>query len=209
MQNSKTFLLVVLGILAAFGPFVTDMYLPGLPAMTAYFGTTASMVQLGITTASWAWLSDKLLLDRSVINMGAVNPLLLSLGVFFFSTIGCIFSWNVEVFIFFRFLQGMAGSWRYCHIPFGGNGLLFRERVGKSFCHDFGCQWFSSYYSSYCRRSPVEIYQLAGDFFRFIGIRNFVAIAVWAIKGIFTPGKENYYFRFFLIPDFPSAFSQT
>ncbi len=29
MQNSKTFLLVLLGILAAFGPFVTDMYLPG------------------------------------------------------------------------------------------------------------------------------------------------------------------------------------
>lgn len=27
MQNSKTFLLVLLGILAAFGPFVTDMYL--------------------------------------------------------------------------------------------------------------------------------------------------------------------------------------
>ena len=51
MQNSKTFLLVLLGILAAFGPFVTDMYLPGLPSMTVYFDTTASMVQLGITTA--------------------------------------------------------------------------------------------------------------------------------------------------------------
>ena len=48
MQNSKTFLLVLLGILAAFGPFVTDMYLPGLPSMTVYFDTTASMVQLGI-----------------------------------------------------------------------------------------------------------------------------------------------------------------
>ena len=50
MQNSKTFLLVLLGILAAFGPFVTDMYLPGLPSMTVYFDTTASMVQVGSTT---------------------------------------------------------------------------------------------------------------------------------------------------------------
>lgn len=73
MQNSKTFLLVVLGILAAFGPFVTDMYLPGLPAMTAYFGTTASMVQLGITTAMLGLAFGQIIVDRSVINMGAVN----------------------------------------------------------------------------------------------------------------------------------------
>ena len=32
-DNSKTFLLVLLGLLTAFGPFVTDMYLPALPAM--------------------------------------------------------------------------------------------------------------------------------------------------------------------------------
>ncbi len=30
-KNSKTFILVFLGMLTAFGPFVTDMYLPTLP----------------------------------------------------------------------------------------------------------------------------------------------------------------------------------
>lgn len=110
MQNSKTFLLVVLGILAAFGPFVTDMYLPGLPAMTAYFGTTASMVQLGITTAMLGLAFGQIIVGPLSDKYGRRKPLLLSLGVFFFSTIGCIFSWNVEVFIFFRFLQGMAGA---------------------------------------------------------------------------------------------------
>ena len=110
MQNSKTFLLVVLGILAAFGPFVTDMYLPGLPAMSAYFGTTASMVQLGITTAMLGLAFGQIIVGPLSDKYGRRKPLLLSLGVFFFSTIGCIFSWNVEVFIFFRFLQGMAGA---------------------------------------------------------------------------------------------------
>ncbi|MEI3154963.1 MAG: hypothetical protein V8S95_07585 [Odoribacter sp.] len=52
MKNSKSFLLVLLGILAAFGPFVTDMYLPGLPTMTDYFNTTASM-QLGLRRLCW------------------------------------------------------------------------------------------------------------------------------------------------------------
>ena len=45
-ENSKVFLLILLGMLSAFGPFVTDMYLPSLPAMADYFSTHSSMVQL-------------------------------------------------------------------------------------------------------------------------------------------------------------------
>ena len=47
-SNSQLFILVFLGILTAFGPFVTDMYLPTLPAMTDYFHTTSSQVQFRI-----------------------------------------------------------------------------------------------------------------------------------------------------------------
>lgn len=50
-ENSRIFLLILLGMLTAFGPFVTDMYLPSLPAMGDYFNTTSSMVQLGLTTS--------------------------------------------------------------------------------------------------------------------------------------------------------------
>ena len=35
-ENSKVFLLTLLGMLSAFGPFVTDMYLPSLPAMAEF-----------------------------------------------------------------------------------------------------------------------------------------------------------------------------
>ena len=35
----------------AFGPFVTDMYLPSLPSMGEYFKTTPSLVQLGLTAS--------------------------------------------------------------------------------------------------------------------------------------------------------------
>ena len=44
-ENSKVFLLILLGMLSAFGPFVTDMYLPSLPAMADY------LVRLAISTA--------------------------------------------------------------------------------------------------------------------------------------------------------------
>ena len=49
--NYKIFLLILLGALSAFGPFITDMYLPGLPSMTGFFNTTTSMVQTGLTAS--------------------------------------------------------------------------------------------------------------------------------------------------------------
>ena len=50
-ENSKVFLLTLLGMLSAFGPFVTDMYLPSLPAMADYFSASLPMVQMGLTTS--------------------------------------------------------------------------------------------------------------------------------------------------------------
>ena len=38
-ENSKGFLLILLGMLSAFGPFVTDMYLPSLPWQTIFLPT--------------------------------------------------------------------------------------------------------------------------------------------------------------------------
>ncbi|MFR8082579.1 MAG: MFS transporter [Odoribacter splanchnicus] len=103
MQNSKTFLLVLLGILAAFGPFVTDMYLPGLPSMTVYFDTTASMVQLGITTAMLGLGFGQIIVGPLSDKYGRKLPLLLSLWLFIFSTIVCSCSWSIGAFIFFVF----------------------------------------------------------------------------------------------------------
>ena len=110
MQHSKTFLLVLLGLLSAFGPFVTDMYLPGLPSMTVYFDTTASLVQLGITTAMLGLGFGQVIIGPLSDKYGRKLPLMASLWLFILSTIACIFSWNIGAFIFFRFLQGIAGS---------------------------------------------------------------------------------------------------
>ena len=110
MQNSKTFLLVLLGILAAFGPFVTDMYLPGLPSMTVYFDTTASMVQLGITTAMLGLGFGQIIVGPLSDKYGRRTPLILSLALFIVSTVACLYARDIHTFLICRFIQGFAGA---------------------------------------------------------------------------------------------------
>ena len=51
MKISRTYLLWTLGLLTAFGPYITDLYLSSLPEQVEYFGTTPALVQLGLTTS--------------------------------------------------------------------------------------------------------------------------------------------------------------
>lgn len=109
-NNSKTFLLVLLGMLTAFGPFVTDMYLPTLPAMTAYFHTSSSMVQMGLTTSMIGLAVGQLLFGPMSDKYGRRIPLLTALWLFLAATLLCIFASDIGQFVAMRFLQGIAGS---------------------------------------------------------------------------------------------------
>ena len=67
------YLIVLLGILTAFGPLVTDMYLPTLPSMTVYFGTSQSMVQMGLTTSMAGLALGQLLFGPTGGAWGAIR----------------------------------------------------------------------------------------------------------------------------------------
>lgn len=109
-NNSKLFLIVLLGLLTAFGPFVTDMYLPTLPAMAAYFGTSSSMVQMGFTASMVGLAAGQLLFGPLSDKYGRRAPLLTAMWLFVGSTVLCIFAADIGQFIFMRFVQGIAGS---------------------------------------------------------------------------------------------------
>ncbi|MCC8018950.1 MAG: multidrug effflux MFS transporter [Rikenellaceae bacterium] len=109
-RNSTAFLVVTLGCLAAFGPLVTDMYLPGLPAMTEYFGTTVPKVQTGITASMLGLALGQLLIGPISDRYGRRGPLLASMWLFLLSTVWCIFSGSISSFVAARLVQGLAGS---------------------------------------------------------------------------------------------------
>lgn len=98
-KNSKAFILIFLGMLTAFGPFVIDMYLPTLPAMSEYFNTTSSLVQLGLTASMVGLAVGQLFFGPISDKYGRRRPLIVSMILFAVATIGCIFSRTIMQFV--------------------------------------------------------------------------------------------------------------
>lgn len=109
-QNSSLYILILVGIVSAFGPFVTDFYLPALPALGSYFTTSASMVQLTLTVSMIGLAIGQLFIGPLSDRYGRKMPLIVSLILFILSTIGCLGSTTIGQFLVFRFIQGIAGA---------------------------------------------------------------------------------------------------
>lgn len=108
--NSKFFLVLLLGVLSAFGPFVVDLYLPSLPQLASFFDTPASMTQLTLTTAMIGLAVGQLLLGPMSDKFGRKKPLMISLAIYIISTILILFSPNIETMILLRAVQGLSSA---------------------------------------------------------------------------------------------------
>ena len=104
------YLLITLGFLSAFGPFVTDMYLPALPSLAKEFSSTNSAAQLSLTMSMLGLAIGQILIGPVSDKYGRRKLLLGSLITYAVATVGCIFSPNIQLFNFMRLFQGMAGA---------------------------------------------------------------------------------------------------
>lgn len=118
------FLIVFLGMLSAFGPFVTDMYLPTLPSMADIFHTTVSQVQMGLATSMLGLAVGQIFFGPLSDKYGRRPVLVASMILFSASTVASIFSPTIEFFNFCRFLQGLGGS----------GGLVLSRSVATDCC---------------------------------------------------------------------------
>ena len=102
-------LIFILGALAALGPFSIDTYLPGFPSMAEDLNTTISRISLTLTSyfigISVGQLAYGPLLDR----YGRKKPLILGLGLYFLTSLACIFVPNIDLLIALRLLQALGG----------------------------------------------------------------------------------------------------
>lgn len=104
------YMLVTLGFLSAFGPFVTDMYLPALPSLSKDFDTTNSLTQLSLTMSMLGLAIGQILIGTVSDKYGRRRLLVGSLIMYILATIGCIFSKDIMFFNCMRLFQGLAGA---------------------------------------------------------------------------------------------------
>lgn len=104
------YLMVFLGMLSAFGPFVTDMYLPVLPQMAEIFNCSASTAQFGLTMSLIGLAAGQLFFGPLSDKYGRKPVLLASLILFAASTIIILFSPTMEWFNICRLFQGIGGA---------------------------------------------------------------------------------------------------
>jgi DHA1 family bicyclomycin/chloramphenicol resistance-like MFS transporter len=103
-------LVILIALLSAFVPLSTDLYLPALPGMSAYFGVGADRINLTLTaffifyalgTLVWGPLSD---------HYGRKPILISGLGLYVISSALCAFMWNVDGLVLCRIFQAIGGS---------------------------------------------------------------------------------------------------
>jgi DHA1 family bicyclomycin/chloramphenicol resistance-like MFS transporter len=109
-KNGKIYLLVTLSAMTAFAPLVTDMYLPALPAISNFFTTSASMVQMTISTSMLGIALGQLFFGPISDKFGRRRPLFASFVLYLLATIACIFAPNIFILITFRLLQGLGAA---------------------------------------------------------------------------------------------------
>jgi DHA1 family bicyclomycin/chloramphenicol resistance-like MFS transporter len=101
---------VLLGALSAFAPLSTDLYLPALPRVTTDLTTSASAVQLTLTSCLVGLAAGQLLAGPVSDVLGRRRPLLVGLAAYAVTSLLCAVAPDVWTLSALRLLQGLAGA---------------------------------------------------------------------------------------------------
>jgi MFS transporter, DHA1 family, multidrug resistance protein len=103
-------LALLLGSLSLLGPFTIDTYLPSFPTIVKEYNTTASLVQISLTTCLLGLGLGQLIIGPMSDVQGRLKPLRIFLIMYLVASVICAFSPNIYTFIVARFMQGFAAA---------------------------------------------------------------------------------------------------
>ncbi|MCQ6276057.1 multidrug effflux MFS transporter [Bacillus sp. V3B] len=103
-------LAILLGSLSLLGPFTIDMYLPSFPTIVKDYQTTASLVQISLTTCLLGLGLGQLIIGPMSDVQGRRKPLRIFLFLYLVASVICAFAPNIYIFIGARFMQGFAAA---------------------------------------------------------------------------------------------------
>ena len=181
-MNRHLFLLLVVGSLSAFPPFVTDLYLPSLPSLANFFKTTPSLVQISLTMSMLGLAIGLLFVGPLSDKYGRKRLLLFSLVAFVVSTVLCVFAPNVFLFDAFRLLQGMAVS----------GGIVIARAMATDKCRGKVLTKFLAVVSAINGIAPVTAPVLGGILLGFVDWRGtFAVLLVYGFALLFGSARVS------------------
>lgn len=101
---------IVLGLLAAIGPFAIDMYLPALPTIAADLGSSTAATQMTLMSFFLAFGICQIIYGPVSDMIGRKPPLYVGLALFTIGSIGCGTAADIEWLLYFRAVQGIGAS---------------------------------------------------------------------------------------------------
>ena len=105
----RSSLVLLLGLLTAFGPMSTDMYLPAFPAIAREFGVLIAQVQYTVAAYMGGLALGQLLYGPLADQYGRKPFLLAGLALYALASLGCAASASVASLIGWRVLQAVGG----------------------------------------------------------------------------------------------------
>lgn len=101
---------LVLGLLAAIGPFAIDMYLPALPTVSENLRASIAHAQATLMAFFFGFGITQIIYGPVSDMVGRKPPLYFGLGVFILGSIGCSLAPSIDWLIGLRFIQGIGAA---------------------------------------------------------------------------------------------------
>lgn len=108
--KKKHYLTLIAAMLSMIGPFSIDTYLPSFPEIEANFNVSRALltqsmsvylIAFAVSTLIWGPISDRIGRRRVIFS---------GLLIYILASIGCAYSNDLNSFLIFRIMQGLAAS---------------------------------------------------------------------------------------------------
>ncbi len=103
-------LILLLGLLEAFGPLSMDLYMPALPELAQSLGTTDALAQMTMAVCMIGLGVGQLVAGPLSDRFGRRRPLLAGVVAFTVLSVACALAPTIEWLLVFRALQGVGGA---------------------------------------------------------------------------------------------------
>lgn len=107
-KKSPFFIILILGVLSAIGPFSIDMYLPGFPDIAKDLHTTVAEVMLSLSSFFIGISAGQFLYGPLLDRFGRKKPLYAGIGLYLAASACCAMARSVELLIVLRLFQALG-----------------------------------------------------------------------------------------------------